>query len=199
MATRMILIRHGDTGYEWGTFVGSTDVPLKPGAEERAKELGKRLGEEGIIAVYSSKLQRAARTADSVAGELGLEVRERFSELNEADFGRWEMKRIEDIRRTEPELLVMRSKDFWKFRGHGGESAGDVRERALPVLEMLMKRHEGETFAVVAHGSLIKAMRSVLVHKEVRDWKSARLRFLAAIFFKKDGDKIEVEKEWGVR
>ena len=85
--TMMILIRHADTGYR-NTFAGRTDVPLVPGAYEKAREFAQRsLRGEGISALYSSDMKRSAATADAVGEALGLNVSDRYHELREMDFG----------------------------------------------------------------------------------------------------------------
>ena len=196
MATRMILIRHGDTGLPWGTMVGSTDSPLAEGALEKARELGERLKAEGIRALYSSKLQRAWKTAESIGGLLGLET-ERLSELNEVDFGEWEERFVGDVQKESPDRIGGFWKDMWNFRFPEGESFSDVRERALPVVEGLFDNHKEETFAVVAHGDVNAIIESSFTGREIKDIIEEGYPFLCALFFKKHDGKIVLEKTWG--
>ena len=194
----MILIRYGDTGYKWGTFIGRTDVPLVDGAIQNARKLGERLRGEGIKALYSSRMKRAMDTAEGIGKALNIRVSGRFRELNEIDFGKWETMTMDYVRKKEPGLLEERIKGVWDFKGHGGESCSELKNRALPAIMDLFRKHEGETFAVVSHGTLIKIMISDLTGEPLGSGRGTKLEFLAALFFKKDGDKIELEKEWGV-
>jgi len=197
MSTRMIFIRHGDTGNPWGVFVGSTDADLVEGALEKARELGEKLKPEGIKAIYTSRLRRAWKTAEAV-GEVLVIKPVRMKGLNELDFGKWEMKWKGDVKRDYPDLWKARKGDIWGFRGHGGESYAQVRDRAMPIIEGLFRKHEGETFAVVAHGSLMKIIYSVLREISIEEIAGKQYNPLCALFFKKDGDKIVLEKSWGI-
>lgn len=87
MKTRFYLIRHGET--EWnskGIYQGLTDIPLSEEGEKQALCLGKRFENPSIKldAVYSSPLQRAIKTAESMANAKGLSVvaYEHFKEIN---------------------------------------------------------------------------------------------------------------------
>jgi broad specificity phosphatase PhoE len=198
MSTRMIFIRHGDTGHRWGVFVGSTDAGLAEGALEKARKLGERLKPEGVRAIYTSQMQRAWKTAEAIGEVLGIRP-VRLRELNEVDFGEWEMRWKGDVEKKSPGVLEERRGNIWDYAEHGGESYGQGRERAMPAIMDLFRRHEGETFAVVAHGSLMKIVYSALTGTDMEGIVRKRLEPLSAMFFKRDGDKIEVERSWGVR
>jgi alpha-ribazole phosphatase len=197
MATRMIFIRHGDTGNPWGVFVGSTDADLVEGTLEKAKELGEGLMPEGVRAIYTSRLQRAWKTAETIGKVLGIRP-VRMKELNEVDFGEWEMKWFKDIKRDYPSIWKMRERDYLNFNFPGGESVIKARDRAMPVIRELFRKHEGEAFAVVAHGSLIKIAYSTLTGMPIEEIAGKQYNPLCALFFKKDGDKIVLEREQGV-
>ena len=65
-------------------------------------------------------------------------------------------------------------------------------------IEMLLKRHEGETFAVISHGVTIRIIYAVLTGLSAEEVSSKNYEFLCSLFFKKAGDKIELEKAWGI-
>ena len=59
------LARHGDTAWTVsGQHTGRTDLPLLPQGEENARRLGERLKGMSFAKVYTSPLQRAARTCE---------------------------------------------------------------------------------------------------------------------------------------
>lgn len=63
----LIVIRHGQT--EWslsGQHAGRTDVPLTGVGEAAARALAPRLARRRLVAVLSSPLSRAMRTAELV-------------------------------------------------------------------------------------------------------------------------------------
>ena len=139
MTTRMILIRHGYTGYPNGTFVGKTDIGLADGAAEKARKLGERLRSEDVGTLYTSSLKRAKGTGQAIGESLGLKPAKSFPELNEIDFGECEMKWWEDFRKENPEDFAKRKANIWTYNEHGMESWEQVRKRALPVIRELIK------------------------------------------------------------
>ena len=77
MKTRFYFIRHGET--EWNTkgiYQGLTDIPLSEKGEKQAEYLGKRFQNKAlkVDAIYSSPLQRAVKTAESIANAKGLKI-----------------------------------------------------------------------------------------------------------------------------
>jgi ribonuclease H / adenosylcobalamin/alpha-ribazole phosphatase len=102
-ATRLILVRHGETAYSGEQrFCGSTDVPLTPLGEQQAAALAVRApGFGDVAAVISSPLQRSRRTAELIAGALGLPVSV-DAQLAELDFGGWEGLTVDEAQAQDP-------------------------------------------------------------------------------------------------
>jgi broad specificity phosphatase PhoE len=65
----IFLVRHGDTVRE----KGSPDVPLSPAGERRALALAALLKDSGINVIYTTGLQRTAKTAEPLAKLLSIE------------------------------------------------------------------------------------------------------------------------------
>ena len=62
---RLFLARHGDTAWtDTRRHTGRTDVPLNERGEERARQLGERLRRFSFACVFTSPLQRAAKTCE---------------------------------------------------------------------------------------------------------------------------------------
>src|SRR5271165_315058 len=94
------LARHGET--EWsitGQHTGLTDLPLTESGERNAQRLGDRLRGMTFAKVFTSPLQRAARTSE-LAG-FGA-VAETDRDLVEWDYGDYEGKRTNEIRAGRP-------------------------------------------------------------------------------------------------
>ena len=59
------LARHGETAWSLsGQHTGLTDLPLTENGEDAARRLGERLRELAVAKVFTSPLQRAARTCE---------------------------------------------------------------------------------------------------------------------------------------
>jgi broad specificity phosphatase PhoE len=100
------LARHGET--EWslsGQHTGLTDIPLTKHGEEAARALGKRLAGMSFAKVFTSPLQRAARTCE-LAG-FGAAA-EKLPDLVEWNYGDYEGVRTHDIHKTRPGWQLFR-------------------------------------------------------------------------------------------
>ena len=123
------LARHGETAWSLtGQHTGLTDLPLTERGERNARQLGERLRGLMFAKVYTSPLQRAARTCE-LAG-LGA-VAEVDRDLVEWDYGQYEGRRTAEIRAERP--------DWELFRDGcpGGEAPTQASARADRVVHRL--------------------------------------------------------------
>jgi broad specificity phosphatase PhoE len=121
------LARHGETAWSLsGQHTGLTDLPLTPHGEQNASSLGERLKGMTFTAVFTSPLQRAARTCE-LAGFGSMAEVDRG--LVEWDYGQYEGGRTVDIHKERP--------DWQLFRDGcpGGETPELVGLRADRVIE----------------------------------------------------------------
>ena len=156
--TTLILIRHGET--DWNRqeiWQGQTDIPLNETGEQQALAMAQRLQDQGIQAIVSSDLRRAKRTAE-VLGEmtnLPVLLDERLREIN---LGDWEGLHISAILAQYPDLFRRRELDPWRIAVPNGESALQVRSRALAAVADIQRRFRCQRVAVVSHGFLIAVL-----------------------------------------
>jgi len=69
--TRLLLVRHGQSVWNAdGRWQGQADPALTELGERQAFDAARRIGM--VEAVYASDLERAAKTAQIIAGQLGL-------------------------------------------------------------------------------------------------------------------------------
>jgi broad specificity phosphatase PhoE len=125
MLTRLpnlYLVRHGDTAWtDSHRHTGRSDVPLNESGERHARQLVDALPPIPFARVFTSPLQRAAKTC-ALAG-FG-EVAEIDPDLLEWDYGRFEGKVTADILKERPGWELFRD------GCDGGETPGDVAARA---------------------------------------------------------------------
>jgi broad specificity phosphatase PhoE len=150
--TRIILVRHGQT--EWNRverFRGRADVPLNDTGLAQAELTGQRIAAEWRpMAVYSSPLTRAVKTAEIIARHFILSVQVHH-ELTDIDYGQWQGLTPDEVRERWPQIS-----DEWYNKpasAHipGGETLEQLRSRALVVIDELVRRHKNQTIVVVGH------------------------------------------------
>ena len=153
MTTRLYLIRHGQTAHSAADrFSGASDVDLAEEGRRQATCLAQRLAGEPIAAFYCSPLRRAIETAGLIAHPHGLTPTP-VADLREVDYGLWEgLPRDEVLARFADEYAAWEG-DPLTLAPRDGETGLAVLARMLPALRAIVRRHEGQRVAVVAHKS----------------------------------------------
>lgn len=148
---RVILVRHGETRWnETKRFQGISDIELSAKGRNQARSLARSLKDEPLKAIYTSPLIRARQTAEYIAQyhTCPIRVDEGLKELNQ---GQLEGITGDELRRDFPDFLTQWIKEPGTTVLPGGESLGDLQNRAWAVMERLIQRHSAETITVVAH------------------------------------------------
>jgi broad specificity phosphatase PhoE len=159
---RLLLLRHGQS--EWnaaGLWQGAADPPLTPHGEEQARAAARWLAHSGLTAVVTSDLQRARRTGEVIAAELGLPMLPVEAGLRERDVGEWSGHTTDEVMVKWPGQL-----EAWRAgaleRPPGGERNADFGARVMAAVERLADRAEDEVLLVVTHGGVIHTVGSLL-------------------------------------
>ncbi|HEV3232358.1 MAG TPA: histidine phosphatase family protein [Candidatus Dormibacteraeota bacterium] len=186
--TRLYLVRHARPEvHDPPRCRGRTDVGLAPSGIEQAARLGAAFAGLGLEAVYSSPLHRATATAAPIGAAAGVEVLVRPG-LAEIDFGAFEDRAFDEIAASEPEVFGRWMAAPTTVRFPGGESFGEMRERALAVLGEITRRHPGGTVALVAHGGPIRAILGRLLRIPDRSVFGIHVAHAAATLVELHGD-----------
>ena len=121
--------RHGDTAWTVSRqHTGLTDLPLTSEGERHARLLGNRLQGLDFVKVFTSPLQRAARTCELAGfGAVG----EVDPDLVEWDYGEYEALRDREIFAKHPDWNLFRD------GCPGGESPAQISERADRVVQRI--------------------------------------------------------------
>ncbi|UMG92976.1 histidine phosphatase family protein [Nocardioides sp. TF02-7] len=160
-ARRLVLLRHGRTAWNATRRIqGQADAELDATGIEQARRVAPAMAALSPVALWSSDLVRARRTAEEVARVTGLEpayderlrefclgerqglTHEEYAGLDPAEYARFRVGDWDDI--------------------PGAETAAEVAERFTAVLkEAAAGLDQGRTAVLVAHGA---AIRTATVH-----------------------------------
>lgn len=142
------LARHGETAWSLtGQHTGLTDLPLTPRGEENARALGRRLAGLDFSRVFTSPLQRAARTCDLAGFGPRAEI---DRDLVEWNYGQYEGLRSVEIRADRPDW------DLFRDGCPGGESPNQVGDRADRVVSRM--RAGGGNVLVFSSGHILRVI-----------------------------------------
>jgi broad specificity phosphatase PhoE len=142
------LARHGET--EWslsGRHTGLTDVPLTQRGEQAARGLGTRLKGMALAKVFTSPLQRAARTC-ALAG-FGA-IAESDHDLVEWDYGEFEGLTTREIQLRRPGWSLFRD------GCPGGETLADIGARADRVVQRV--RNLSGNVLIFSSGHILRVL-----------------------------------------
>lgn len=157
MKTKLLLIRHGETNWnKLGKFQGSIDIELTDKGKKQAKLLNERLKGK-FDYIYTSPLKRAKETADILARSSNkkLNIVQGMKEIN---FGSWEGLTIKEISEKYTDEFNNWKTDKSEGKIVGGElSLKNASLRGTSCVLDIVKKHKGQTIAIVAHGGIIKA------------------------------------------
>lgn len=140
---------------------GRTDLPLTGAGEQQAVAAAGTVAGLGLRdpVVFVSPRSRARRTAELA----GLNVARIEPDLAEWDYGDYEGRTIAEIREAAPGWTV------WTAPVPGGESAGQIRDRADRILEAARAELDSRDVILVGHGHFSRAVIARWLGFEVRE------------------------------
>ncbi|WP_195973056.1 histidine phosphatase family protein [Clostridium thermobutyricum] len=153
------LTRHGQT--EWNLekrLQGRGNSHLTKFGIDRAKELSKRMEDIKIDKIYTSPIERAYKTAQIIKGNKDVEIIKEDG-LMEMSFGDYEGRITDEVKKENPDWdinLIMNGNE--EIKAPNGESLREVRERVRVAMDSILKKNDGKSILLVAHGVTIKAL-----------------------------------------
>ena len=158
MSTTVFLVRHGQTTSNITHFYsGWSDEDLNEAGYMQARSLSSRLAGLPIGSVYASPLRRTHTTAMILAQPHYLGVKT-IDDLIEIQLGDWQGLPAEEIERRWPELWNQSRIDPSEIVLPGGESFGQVVERAVRAFEMILGASSGGQTLIVTHDIVVRIL-----------------------------------------
>jgi probable phosphoglycerate mutase len=176
LATRVLLVRHGET--DWNVLTrlqGHTDIPLNAAGRRQADRLRLALQGEALDAVYSSDLARAWDTARAVSEATDAPLQAEPA-LRERAFGAFEGLTYEELETRWPEPARRWRVRDPDFAPEGGESLVTFHARCLGAAERLASAHPGGSIALAAHGGVLDSLYRAATRLPLdapRSWRMA--------------------------
>lgn len=172
---QLLFVRHGQTQANTEMrLAGWTDSPLDTVGEAQARAVATYLAHSSDIdRIYTSPLQRARWTADTIAEALGGVPVEERPALRERNFGMFENLPVTTIAQTYPDMA-----GAWAERGAldwgppGGEMPAEFADRIFGELHGIVDASgENERVLVVTHGGVIAAALARWLTNDPLRWR----------------------------
>ena len=166
MATRVIIVRHGQSNYNSQKIIqGRCDesVLTEKGLVD-AEVVGKTLSNLKIDAFYCSPLQRAKQTAKTIHAYLNNPpIVQPTDQLMEIDLPLWEKKQKQEVAEK-----YAREYRQWKENPHQFKMVLDGGKEHYPVLSLyqqaeqfwqkIIPQHQGQTILITAHNGINRCL-----------------------------------------
>lgn len=167
MSKRILLIRHGQTDWNTeGRWQGMMDVPLNSTGIAQARALAQHLTGRPVAAIYSSDLQRAALTAQTIGAALA--VQPKFdARLRELNIGMLQGMTYMEMMERFPATVAQMRADYMDFVFPQGESRRMLQSRAYSFWEEVLAAETGPETVLVTHGGVIRVLLMRLFADEI--------------------------------
>ena len=163
---KIYLIRHGETDWNHiNRFQGRENIPLNESGIAQAQAAGKALRNLDISAVYTSPLQRAVRTGEEIASEIGLSPDRvhPLQNLIERDLGPFSGQLVKD------------SKEYFALAASENATGMEPFSSVLSRMEKALEELESSGYssvAAVSHGAAINVLLAGLSNHELGTGKT---------------------------
>lgn len=155
---RLCLVRHGETDWNIAQRMqGHRDQPLNSRGMAQAEALGRYFSGHEVTRLFSSDLQRARQTAQTISSATGQPVR-LLPALRERHFGRCEGLTFEEIAtHHEADALALKARAA-DYAAAGGETLRQHQLRVLAGVDRLLGEKPEGPIVVVTHGGVLDVL-----------------------------------------
>lgn len=166
MATRVIIVRHGQSSYNALKMIqGRCDESvLTDKGRADAATVGQALQGINFAAIYCSPLQRAKHTAEIIHQQLdGVPAPTPSAGLLEINLPQWEKLLKTEVKEKYPEAYRLwheNPAEFAMTHADGSEHypVKDLYDQAQQFWQELLAKHQGETVLIVAHNGINRCL-----------------------------------------
>ena len=155
---RLILVRHGETPWNReGRFQGRSPIGLSQRGVAQARQIVKAVLPMKPSALYASPLPRSIMTAEEISRELCTPIVP-IEALQEVNLGELEGITGQQMRTQYSQVYSAWRHDPAEVVFPGGESIGQLQERAWRAIMDLEKAHPKDVIVTVSHNFAIRAI-----------------------------------------
>lgn len=177
-ACQVVLVRHGQSqarieGEPFELVEGHGNPPLSDRGLWQAEQVGARLADEPITALYASNLTRTQQTAAPLAARLNLatsidrDLREIF--LGDFEGGLFRLKAAQG----HPSVAAFRENQQWG-EIPGAETNAELQSRVVGSVKRIAQSHPDEMVAVFCHGGVIASLLAFALDRDDFSFFGAR-------------------------
>lgn len=174
--TKILLIRHGHVeGIRPERFRGRADLALTDRGRAGAQAVAKRIVSAWRpVRVYLSPMRRCTETASAIAEACRVDA-QIIDDLADIDYGAWQSKRYDEIKKADPQLFAAWFATPHLVRFPSGDSLQDLVARTANALRFALGHHAADTIVLVGHDSVNRALLLQLLDQPLSSyWRLAQ-------------------------
>jgi broad specificity phosphatase PhoE len=202
--TVLYVMRHGQTTHNRDDVIsGHVDPDLTEQGVKQAHAVKDKLSHIHFDEVYSSDLQRAAKTASIVYGE-DVPSHHQFFELRERSYGHIEGTHNDNLRglreKHKPRYDALPEDERWKYKhAEDMESDHEVAARFITKIRQIAEDNLGKTVLIGTHGGALRVLVVGLGYMTTFELPPSGGAFKNGAFVKLiyDGKKLRVDEVEG--
>jgi alpha-ribazole phosphatase len=162
--TQLYLIRHGEVEEKYHRVFGGSrvDMNLSTRGHQQARAMADYVSKVKLNTVYVSPMKRAQQTVQPLLEKLDCRYHT-HPDLHEVDFGDWTGLSWQELHDKHQISAFSWLEMMENATVPNGECAKTFRKRVDPVLQEILRQHQGDKVAVVCHGGVIRMMLSILL------------------------------------
>lgn len=194
MSLKLYMLRRGETVFSINKgYCGALDVELTESGQAMAQAFADEYKSLSWEAIYCSPMKRAIATATPLAKATGLtlEIRDGIKECN---YGKWEGKTKEEVNNEfHSNYVDWMTEPAWNAP-EKGETAVQVRNRAMNVIAEIEENHRDGNVMLVAHRTTLRIVLCSLMGIDLgryRDHLDYPAASLSVVRFGKYGPMLE--------
>lgn len=173
--TTLYLVRHGITSAnKENRFAGRTSEELIAEGIAQMSEVGKRLCNKNIAAVYCGPAKRTKQSAEILGSLLKVPIIS-LDELAEIEIPHWDGLTKDEIREKYGSQYPTWLSAPQIFNLPGCETLAQVQKRAIKGVNRILSEMRGQNAALVSHLIVLRCLVLYLTKKGIEDFRSIKI------------------------
>jgi len=157
----LYLVRHGETQANVdGVYCGVSDLALTQRGQWQAHRLAWQLAAISFERILTSRLRRSQETAQILRPQATTET---WPQLDEMDFGQWELRHHRDLKHQDAERYAAWCTDWQYAMPPDGEGFQAFSQRVVAVTDRLRQLDGAGNTLLVAHQGVLGIILATLL------------------------------------
>ncbi len=169
------LVRHGITPANLeNRFAGRTSEKLHAAGIGQMRQVGERLRDENIAAIYCGPTKRTVQSAEILGSLFNISVSS-LAELDEIKIPHWDGLTKDEIRQQYGAQYPTWLSTPQSFNQPGCETLEQVQKRAVVAMNRLLAGEQTQNLLLVSHLIVLRCLVLYFQELEIKDFRSIKI------------------------